>query len=747
MSRGAGPGTGLPADRVTAIAAAVSRAWTNPPEVVVIADMQDARVPQRVRDYDAEQRSQGAGEPEGFFLDGKVYLVASQMATPADVVRVLAHEALGHYGLRGLFGGELGKILDQIAAVRRAEVDARRTAYGLPDTAAGRRVAAEEVLAGMAQTSPQLGFVRRAVAAIRTWLRGLGLNLRMTDDEIIRSFILPARAWVQSGAGRPSGAAAFSRGEDTTLEQFRATERAYGRREAWQRARDAGRTKLPYGQWVTVRTPAFKAWFGDWEMAAATPTRQAGTFTQAREAAKVFQGRDLTNAATGLVARVSRNSLDKMLNQKAVGKSESAASHSLAVANLDVLFGNALLGWSKPDFEGDANIASVHRFFAPLLDGGVPRIAKITVKETSDLATPNRIYSVESVEFNEKSPAARWVAASAAADGIDLTSTRSARDVESLAQRVQEFNPDTISKVVDENGEPLVVYHGTDVDADFTEFDTMDLGSWFAESPSTSENYANRGRRGPPRTVPAYLSIRRPLVIPNQVDLSEETRLGYALDLINEANGTDFRPSTFWESNWDTDGDTDGAGWLFFATPEFVEAAKNAGFDGMFAYERGARTWDAFEPEQIKSATGNTGVFDSENPDIWRAMSKSVTKLAVAGVLACSVSLSHATVCEKVEELADAVRRPSELAGTAGGALKVVGITARRHSSGQWIGAASRGYLKGTIGAIGRGVMLLTHPVTLAVVGVTVVTAGGVVLYCHFSEAEPSDDVIAAVEK
>jgi len=213
-SRGASA-SGLPAPAVTRIANAIRAAWANPPEVVVVTGMDDSQVPQAVRDYDAEQRSQGAvGAPEGFFYDGKVYLDASQLATPADVVRVLAHEALGHYGLRGLFGDRLAGILDQIVAVRRAEVEAKRREYRLPDTVAGRRVAAEEVLAGMAQTNPQMGFVRRAVAAIRSWLRGLGVNLRMTDDEIIRNFIIPARQWVERG-GRPgTGMPAFSRGGD-----------------------------------------------------------------------------------------------------------------------------------------------------------------------------------------------------------------------------------------------------------------------------------------------------------------------------------------------------------------------------------------------------------------------------------------------------------------------------------------------------------------------------------------------------
>jgi hypothetical protein len=273
MSRGASA-SGLPAPAVTRIADAIRAAWANPPEVVVVSGMDDPQLPQAVRDYDAEQRSQGAvGAPEGFFYDGKVYLDASQLATPADVVRVLAHEALGHYGLRGPFGDRLAGILDQIVAVRRAEVEAKRQEYRLPDTVAGRRVAAEEVLAGMAQTNPRMGFVRRAVAAIRTWLRGLGLTVRMTDDEIIRNFIIPARQWVERGGKAGTGMPAFSRGEDgrpsaaerrEAERQFKDAERAYGGRDAWQRAGDAGRTRLGYGQWVQVHTPAFKAWFGDW---------------------------------------------------------------------------------------------------------------------------------------------------------------------------------------------------------------------------------------------------------------------------------------------------------------------------------------------------------------------------------------------------------------------------------------------------------------------------------------------------
>jgi hypothetical protein len=35
--------------------------------------------------------------------------------------------------------------------------------------------------------------------------------------------------------------------------------------DAWQKAKDAGKTKLNERQFYQVRTPAFKEWFGDWE--------------------------------------------------------------------------------------------------------------------------------------------------------------------------------------------------------------------------------------------------------------------------------------------------------------------------------------------------------------------------------------------------------------------------------------------------------------------------------------------------
>ena len=202
---------------------AIRAGWANGPEVAVVYDMADPAIPAAARRADQAQRSGGAdGDPEGFYYEGKAYLLASQLHTDKDVARVLMHEALGHHGLRGVFGTGLDSVLEQIVSVRRGDVRRKAAEYGLDyDKPAHRLQAAEEVLAEWAQSRPEMGFVRRAVAAIRSWLRqhvpGFK-GMRVTDGELIRAYILPARGWVERGAGAGmAGDIAFSRTSATSM--------------------------------------------------------------------------------------------------------------------------------------------------------------------------------------------------------------------------------------------------------------------------------------------------------------------------------------------------------------------------------------------------------------------------------------------------------------------------------------------------------------------------------------------------
>ncbi len=116
------------------------------------------------------------------------------------------------------------------------------------------------------------------------------------------------------------------------------------------------------------------------------------------------------------------------------------------------------------------------------------------------------------------------------------------------------------SKVLDEKGEPRVVYHGTR-----SEFNKFETPSMFHIDPRYTENIGDR-------TNPVYLSIKNPANL-REMNLSP--------------SDPNFRDT--------------------------VKDLERMGYDGA---EYRNEVFIAFKPTQIKSATGNKGTFDSGNPDI-----------------------------------------------------------------------------------------------------------------------------------
>jgi hypothetical protein len=103
-------------------------------------------------------------------------------------------------------------------------------------------------------------------------------------DTVVRVRIDPAKLTLDDefpdgrqdyrvSVGRPGGALTDATFFQSKLEQMRAQAQAeydavvaqYQGTEQWMRAPNGNPTKLNERQWVQVRTPAFKAWFGDWE--------------------------------------------------------------------------------------------------------------------------------------------------------------------------------------------------------------------------------------------------------------------------------------------------------------------------------------------------------------------------------------------------------------------------------------------------------------------------------------------------
>lgn len=162
-----------------------------------------------------------------------------------------------------------------------------------------------------------------------------------------------------------------------------------------------------------------------------------------------------------------------------------------------------------------------------------------------------------------------------------------------------EHDPENASKVVDENGEPRVVYHGTY--GDFTVFDKAKIGSatdyglwgrgfYFTNMENTP--YGNK-------KLALFLNIRNPFIF-NDYKSAEE--IGDYLNI--------------WDGNFHED---DRFG-IFrpYATgaAQIADSAQERGHDGLIAVLGKWTEYIAFEPNQIKSATDNRGTFDAANPDI-----------------------------------------------------------------------------------------------------------------------------------
>jgi hypothetical protein len=206
------------------------------------------------------------------------------------------------------------------------------------------------------------------------------------------------------------------------------------------------------------------------------------------------------------------------------------------------------------------------------------------------------------------------------------------------------------SKVVDENGDPLVVYHGTN--KDITSFKT-DRPAWFAATQELANQFVGGGRRsmgGKPKRgssmYPVYLSIKNPLNLgamkPGD-QISVRKLLAAAGSASDEAALRKLAQANL-DSGYTgvADSISDKAGFIAeqYARPNrladlldnrgLIAEFRASGFDGLRMTENGSPTFAVFEPTQIKSATGNIGTYDPEVQDI-NAMQPNPTRQNIFG--------------------------------------------------------------------------------------------------------------------
>ncbi|WP_374295963.1 Eco57I restriction-modification methylase domain-containing protein, partial [Sphingomonas sp.] len=228
----------------------------------------------------ATRRAPDVHLAEGFYerRTGTVYLVASALPDRKAVQRVLLHEAIGHYGIEAITGPALWA--DIAEGVHRLRVQGRyrelfaehaQRGYldnGWDDTAI------REFIAMLAESGAKDRLLDRVIAAVRAFLRKLGVRATLSEAEL-RQLIVRAARQVRQGGAAQAGvaganlAAAFSRVEGFRSALVQALEHAEGapRRGSaiqWRQWLDGvqrrGGFKQAEREWLRV-----DAWLGERE--------------------------------------------------------------------------------------------------------------------------------------------------------------------------------------------------------------------------------------------------------------------------------------------------------------------------------------------------------------------------------------------------------------------------------------------------------------------------------------------------
>ena len=194
-------GEGLKVDAVTKLANQITNDWERTPEIIVVAD--ETGLPDAIQEQARKQKK--TGQIPGVFdpNSNTVYLVASNLKDANDVALTIAHEVLGHYGLRAMLGdkytGMMNSIFDGNEVVRKQAIE-KMEKEGL-----SKSIAVEEVLAEMSEKGDMAndkirGAIRNILYAIKQWF-AQKLGIKDVSDNEVKQLLSNARRFVKKGKG------------------------------------------------------------------------------------------------------------------------------------------------------------------------------------------------------------------------------------------------------------------------------------------------------------------------------------------------------------------------------------------------------------------------------------------------------------------------------------------------------------------------------------------------------------------
>ncbi len=205
---------------------------------------------------------------EGFYQNGRVTLVANNL-NETSIIPTFLHELGGHGGFQNTMSQEkyadlMGIFNDMVQrkhplaleAKRLAERESNRETQQLEYLPYLLTLASTQQEMNALQKSAIKRFIDQVVSAVKAWaFDRLGINLNLNENDMVAL----ANRMIQQQIAEP-----------TSVESVRAQLQGT---DQWMKAPNGQPTNLTEQQWLQVRTPEFKQWFGDWENSPETASK------------------------------------------------------------------------------------------------------------------------------------------------------------------------------------------------------------------------------------------------------------------------------------------------------------------------------------------------------------------------------------------------------------------------------------------------------------------------------------------
>lgn len=517
---------------------------------------------------------------------------------------------------------ELGKELTAINGASRNPKVARKYGVNVNDAAAVQQVVKrlQEERSRWKNFAVHPDLLKEANNAVMVEM-GLKTQAQVGQE----NGVLPLEAPEQEADSDDAGMLLLSQDVNRMLEDFIKREEVHfslaGENEALL-APNGEPSHLTPQQYRQVRTPEFKRWFGDWEKVArfkAAVEKIMSMDPVAAISGQEFQkdGIPLTEKVTkfwkerfngvAISPELGEVRLDLEGVKSSIGHGIGSLKSAAFACVEDVIRNGVVFDRQKNWKERGYDTAVIA---APVTIKGVEYVCEVVVEQR----TNRQGFYLHEVEIKKK------------LEDVFKTSTeggtpQASRSILALRAEDVKREEEGMSKVVDENGEPLVVYHGSP--HVFTVFDVERSGEnfnrsredggllFFSSLPETAEDVLHdlEGRfpgtgLESARLYACFMRLRHPFTL----DLGDASQRPFSGEGVPES--------------------VKGSPMAWYLFPHelrrgFDEGnAHGAGYDGIVlkgrnAYDGSPEVWGmATDSRQVKSAADNRGTFDSENPDI-----------------------------------------------------------------------------------------------------------------------------------